>query len=101
MVRKTRKIIWTKKAIQSRKSIFLYWNARNKSDVYSNKLNVLFAEAIQQVSQFPESSISSQLEFIRLKVVRDYQIIYQITDTEIIVHYIWDTRQNPQNFPVK
>ena len=101
MVRRARKIIWTQKAIESRKSIFQYWNTRNKSTHYSKKLNKLFREALALVSKFPVSPITSQIENVRLKLVRDYQIIYEITETEIIVHYIWDSRQNPKNYPIK
>ena len=101
MVRRARKIIWTQKAIQSRKSIFQYWNTRNKSTLYSKKLNKLFTEALVLVSKFPVSPITSQIDNVRLKLVGDYQIIYEITETEIIVHYIWDSRQNPQNFPIE
>ena len=101
MVRRARKIIWTEKAIQSRKSIFQYWNTRNKSTLYSKKLNRLFTEALVLVSKFPVSPITSQIDNVRLKLVGYYQIIYEITETEIIVHYIWDSRQNPQNFPIE
>lgn len=101
MVRRARKIIWTEKAIQSRKSIFQYWNTRNKSTLYSKKLNKLFTEALVLVSKFPVSPITSQIDNVRLKLVGDYQIIYEITETEIIVHYIWYSRQNPQNFPIE
>ena len=101
MVHRTRKVIWTEKAIQSRKEIFNYWNARNKSSTYSKKLNRLFKEALTMVSEYPVSSISTQIEDIRLKLVLDYQLIYESTETEIIVHYIWDTRRNPVNFPIK
>jgi toxin YoeB len=101
MVRRARKIIWTKNATLSKKELFLYWNFRNKSNTYSKKLNIFFKEALQMVSKYPESSIATQFDTLRLKLVRDYQLIYEITETEIIVHHVWDTRQNPVNFPIK
>ena len=99
--RRRKKVVWTLKAIDSRKSIFEYWNHRNRSKTYSEKLNKLFLQAIKIIVGFPESSIRTQSEKFLLKVVRDYQIIYQITDDEIVIHYIWDTRQNPLDFPIK
>ena len=81
--------------------LHLYWNTRNKSTLYSKKLNKLFTEALVLVSKFPVSPITSQIDNVRLKLVGDYQIIYEITETEIIVHYIWDSRQNPRNFPIE
>ena len=102
MVRRTRKIVWTRFALESRTSIFFYWNKRNKSTVYSKKLNQLFQESLQKITFFPESSIIRQENHkIRLKVASHFEIIYSITDTHIFVLDIWDTRQNPQDFPIK
>lgn len=101
MVRRTRKIVWTTFARESRTSIFSYWNERNKSTVYSKKLNLQFQESIKQVVIFPESSIKSNNENIRLKIASHFEIIYSFDETHIFIMDIWDTRQNPINFPIK
>jgi hypothetical protein len=101
MVRSTRKIVWTSFDRDSRTSIFSYWNERNKSNVYSKKLNIQFQESIKQLLIFPESSIKSNNENIRLKIASHFEIIYPFTDTHIFIMYIWNTRQNPTNFPLK
>jgi len=101
MVQSTRRIVWAAFAKESKYTIFLYWNQRNKSTSYSRKLNVLFQEALKQVVKFPESSLESDNFNIRLKIASHFEIIYKITPTEIIVLDIWDTRQNPDNFPIK
>ncbi len=101
MVQRTRKIVWTSFARESRSSIFSYWNKRNKSDNYSKKLNILFQESLKQLTYFPESSIKSNNQNVRLKIASHFEIIYSISDTHIFVLDIWDTRQNPDNFPIK
>ena len=101
MVRRTRKIVWTSFARESRTAIFLYWNKRNKSNNYSKKLNLLFQESLQQLIVFPESSIKSNNQNIRLKIANHFEIIYSVSNTQIFVIDIWDTRQNPQNFPIQ
>lgn len=102
MVRRARIIVWTSFARESRTSIFLYWNKRNKSKIYSKKLNLLFQESLQQLTVFPESSIiKSNNQKIRLKIASHFEIIYSVSDTHIFVLDIWDTRQNPQDFPIK
>jgi len=102
MVRRTRVIVWTSFALESRTSIFLYWNNRNKSKIYSKKLNLLFQESLQQLTIFPESSIiKSNNQNIRLKIASHFEMIYSISDTHIFILDIWDTRQNPQDFPIK
>lgn len=100
MVRRTA-IVWTPNALQSRKSIFTYWNKRNKSDVYSKKLNLLFNESIKQVSNLNEIGKPTNLKNIRLKIASHFEIIYSVLDTQIHILDIWDTRQNPRNFPIQ
>jgi plasmid stabilization system protein ParE len=101
MVRRARKIVWTTFARQSRTAIFLYWNNRNKSTTYSKKLNFLFQESLKQLQLFPESSIESTNKNIRLQIASHFYLIYFVSDKQITVLDIWDTRQNPSNFPVK
>jgi len=62
----------------------------------------LFQESLQQLIVFPESSITkSDFQNIRLKIASHFEIIYSVSDTHIYVLDIWDTRQNPQDFPIK
>ena len=100
MVRRTRKIVWTSSALESRKSIFFFFNKRNKSDSYSKKLNKLFQESLEQVIIFPESAIKSNNSNVRLKLATHFEMIYSVSETNIFVLDIWDSRQNPQNFPI-
>jgi hypothetical protein len=101
MVRRRRKIDWTINAVLTKKSIFRYWNNRNKSTVYSQKLNQLFTATLRTVENSSEASITTKKENIRAILVRDYYLIFEITELNIKVLDIWDTRQNPQNFPIK
>jgi len=99
--RRRRKIEWTVNAMQTKKSIFRYWNNRNKSTSYSQKLNQLFTTTLHVVENSPEASIAIKKENIRAILVKDYYLIFEITELNIKVLDIWDTRQNPQDFPIK
>ena len=101
MVQGRRKIIWTIIARTTRNSIFSYWNNRNKSNLYSKKLFVLFNETLERIAQFPQTSLATNSSNIRYVLVRDYYLIFEISEFTINVLDIWDTRQNPQNFPIK
>lgn len=101
MVQGRRKIIWTIIAITTRNSIFSYWSNRNKSNLYSKKLFVLFNETLERIAQFPQTSSVTNSSNIRYVLVRDYYLIFEISEFTINVLDIWDTRQNPQNFPIK
>ena len=101
MVQGTRKIIWSVNAVEVKKNIFNYWNNRNKSTVYSKKLDRIFKETLKRMTSFSEGSITTSYKNIRMVLVRDYYIIFEITDKAITVLDIWDTRQNPENFPIE
>jgi addiction module RelE/StbE family toxin len=90
-----RQIIWSLRAQQDRKAIFSYWNNRNRSNLYSKKLNRLFKEAIAFLSEHPQIGRKTKLENVSVKIVRDYLILYEISDSTIIVHTIWDGHRNP------
>lgn len=48
-----RRVIWAANAQFDRKEILNYWNNRNKSNVYSKKLNELFVKALLIVKKHP------------------------------------------------
>lgn len=96
-----RRLIWTIEARNSRKSIFDYWNNQNKSKVYSRKLNFLFNTNLKIVTQLPEFGQPTLRDDSKYIIVSHFEIIYKITSNEIVVLDIWDTRQNPQNFPIQ
>jgi hypothetical protein len=100
MVRGRRKIIWTIEALLTKKKLFKYWNFRNKSTLYSEKLELIFKEKLKQVALFPEASIIIS-DNLRMVLIRDYYLVFNFDQHTIIVLDIWDTRQNPENFPLK
>ncbi len=95
------KIIWSIDAQISRRAIFEYWNKRNKSRSYSNKINILFNESIKQTSLLHEIGKPTDLKNIRLKIVSHFEIIFEVLNNKITILDIWDTRQNPQDFPIQ
>ncbi len=95
-----RRLIWTVEARNSRKNIFNYWNNRNKSKTYSNKLNILFNQNLKTVILLPEFGLATKKTNVKFIIVSHFEIIYKITEIEIVVLDIWDTRQNPTEFPI-
>ena len=101
MVQRARKVIWSVNAQAAKKSIFFYWNNRNKSTIYSEKLELIFKETLQRITVFSDGSLATNKINIRYVLIRDYYLIFEITEKAITVLDIWDTRQNPENFPIK
>lgn len=93
-----KQIIWTLRAQEDRKEIFTYWNNRNKSNAYSKKLNLLFKEVIKLISRFPQIGRPTEIENIRIKIVRGYLIVYEEAATQILILTIWDGKQDPRKF---
>jgi addiction module RelE/StbE family toxin len=90
-----KQIIWSLKAQNDKKEIFKYWSHRNKSNRYSKKLNQLFKDAIHLLSDHPYIGRSTNEDSVRIKIVKEYLLVYEVTETSINILSIWDSRQDP------
>ena len=91
-----KQVIWSLRAQNDKKEILDYWRQRNKSNTYSKKLNELFRESIKIILDFPQIGKVTDDTKARIKIVRDYLIIYEETETQIFILTIWDSRQDPE-----
>jgi len=96
-----RKIIWSKRATIKLYSILEFFIHRNKSKTYSAKLYAKFNREIKLLLKNPKLGINTTDETIRGLIIESYIIYYEVTDSEIIIHTIWDSRQNPENKKIK
>ena len=92
-----KQVIWSARAHTDRKKILEYWIKRNKSVAYSRKLDRLFREAVQLIAIYPEIGKKTDVEHVRIKIVRDYFVIYEETESEIHILTIWNSHQDPEN----
>ena len=92
-----RKVTWTVRAQNDRKEILTYWNSRNKSNLYSKKLNGLIIESLVLIAKYPLIGKRTDKENVRIKVLRDYLIVYEVLPKEIVILTVWDCRQNPED----
>lgn len=91
-----KRIIWSRKAHHDRIEIYKYWNKRNKSNLYRKKLNELFKEAVKLIANYPEIGKPTNDKTARIKIIRDYLIIYEIDKIgQLQILSIWDSSQNP------
>ena len=74
-----KQIIWSFRAQNDRKEIFDYWNNRNKSTTFSRKLNSLIKYTLRLISKYPLIGKKTNKENIRIKILKDYLIIYEVT----------------------
>ena len=97
MVFGARKIVWSTIAKLEKRNIFKYWNERNKSQIYSKKLNDLFNVNALRISEKPLIGRKTDLENVRVVVIRNYLMIYKIFKDKILVISIWEGHQNPDD----
>jgi toxin YoeB len=91
-----KKVIWSVRAQTDRKQILEYWRQGNKSNSYSKKLDDRFREAINIIKDFPQIGKLTDDQKARIKVVKDYLLIYEETVDSTIILTIWDSRQDPE-----
>jgi plasmid stabilization system protein ParE len=92
-----RTIIWSRRATIKLYSILEFYILRNKSKTYSTKLFRKINKEIKLLRNNPDLGIKTTEETIRGLIIESYIIYYQVTENEIIIHSIWDSRQNPEN----
>lgn len=91
-----KQIVWSQRAQDDRKQILEYWINRNKSSSYSKKLDKVFREALSLISKYPRIGKQTDDKKARMKILKDYFLIYEETKDSIILLTIWDSRQDPQ-----
>jgi plasmid stabilization system protein ParE len=91
------KLIWSHLAKIKLFEILDFYTLRNKNSEYSKKLYQEFNQKLKLIIKNPEMGIKTDLDSIRGIMIRDFILFYEVTSDNIIVHTVWDTRQNPEN----
>lgn len=96
-----KRVIWSEDAFQDKVQIFTYWNSRNKSNLYSRKLNRLFKDTIKSILEAATLGRKTNIENVKRIIARDYFIIYEESETILTILRIWDSRQDPNKLEYK
>jgi len=91
------KIVWSIEARLDLIDILEFYIIRNKSALYSKKINAKINKGIKLITKNPLIGIQSQIDSVRALITGDYQIIYEIFVDEIIIIMIWDCRRDPED----
>lgn len=96
------RIVWSKNAKEEIESIFEYWNNRNNSTRYSQKIKSQINLALNLILHQSKIGLPSNISGVRMKLIlKNYYLIYQLKDDELHVLQFWDVRQNPINTKFK
>ena len=92
-----RKIIWSHRAKIKRLEILEFFIERNKSKTYSKKLNSKINKSVKLLVKYPEMGINTDIENIRGLIIDHIVLFYEFDSPNLIIQYIWDSRQNPDD----
>lgn len=96
-----RKIIWSNQAKEKFRSILTFYNQRNGSNEYSIRLFNRVSEDLKLLIKYPNLGVKTDVNSIRGLIIGDYIFFYETTDSSIIIHTVWSSRQNPSDLTVK
>jgi plasmid stabilization system protein ParE len=96
-----RKIVWSDRAKKRLYGILEFYIQRNRSKSYSTKLYKLFNKEIKILLKYPDLGLKTSEESVRGLIIDTYIIYYEVTDDKIIIHTIWDCRQDPDSKIIK
>lgn len=90
-----KRIVWLKEALDNKFDILNYWVNRNKSNIYSKKLNKLLRDTTKAIQRFPTLGRETKRKDVKSIQIKDYVIFYRETNDTIFILHIWDGRQDP------
>lgn len=95
------KIVWSQRASIKLFEILDFYTNRNKSTTYSTKLYKKFIKELSLLSKQPDLGRATDFESVRGLIIEEFILFYEITKDQIIVHTVWDCRQNPEDLKIK
>jgi len=91
------KVEWSIEARADLLDILDFYFQRNGNAIYSQKLYSKINKSINLVVKNPTLGLATDMESVRALVNGNYQIIYEIIETTILIVMIWDCRRNPKD----
>lgn len=95
-----KKVIWTNNADRIFTKILEFYIERNGTKTYSQKLNFEIQTIIAILTKEPFLGKKTDIKGIRTLTINQFKIFYQIDNELLIIHQVWDMRQNPESLDV-
>ena len=96
-----RKIVWSQRAKKKLFEILEFYAERNQNKVYSQKLYNKINQELKLVSIYPLIGLKTDMGFVRGLIVENYIVFYEHNNSTVIVHSVWDCRQDPETLTIK
>ena len=95
-----KRIVWSSRADRIFTKTLEFYIERNGSKTYSRKLNKEVLSIISILSKQPYLGIKTDTENLRVVIKGELKIFYQIEKDKLIIHLVWDCRQNPKSLNI-
>jgi toxin YoeB len=96
-----RKIVWSDRAKKRLYGILEFYIERNKSKSYSIKLYKLLNKQVKLLLKYPDLGLKTSEESVRGLIIDNFIVYYEVAEDKIIIHTIWDCRQDPDSKIIK
>ena len=96
-----RKIVWSNRAKKRLYAILEYYIERNKRKTYAIKLQKLLDKQVRLLLKYPDLGLKTTESSIRGLIIDVYIIYYEVTEDQILIHTIWNCRQDPDSKIIK
>lgn len=90
-----KKIIWSRNAEIQMFAILDYYENRNKSKYYSEKLYNEITQKLKKLNfkvALPQKTSKENIYYFTHKHI---SVFFSFTETEIVIKLVWDERRNP------
>ena len=92
-------IVWKRKANQQILEIEAYLLENFSAQTVDKFLDKLY-QKLEMLERFPESGQRTRLATIRrLRINRLISLFYRIQGNYIVIHFVWNNRQDPEKNP--
>ena len=78
-----------------------FYKTRNGNINYSLRLYTQIEELLELCRTYSFIGKRTDIENVRTLIVEDFLIFYEISDKELTVLTIWNSRQNPSNLQIR
>ena len=92
-------IIWTDNAEIQLEEILTFWIERTKSYSYSIKISSLIFKRIKWISETEFKGSKTTKTNVSVTFINYFGVFYELTDTNLYIYAVWDTRRNPDLAP--
>ena len=91
----TKPLVWSVVAKLNIKRIKQFYNERNQSSDYSNKLLRVFKDSAELIERQPLIGKKTDVDGVKAFIILDYIIFYELLEKHILILMVWDCRRDP------